>query len=514
MVPFAALDAGMVLPAFVAAQNGAPVRSFRDTTWWLVLVLSVGWAIRISALFVVPRNRKPSSALAWLMAIFLFPVPGAILFLIIGNRNLPRARTARLEAVNTAVAQLAEQEAMDHRIVNLNEIPDLAGAITLAQSLGAQPMLTGNAGEVCIDYEQSLANMAEAIDSAQTYVHLEFYALQHDKSTDVVFQAMKRAKERGVEIRVLLDHITSVTNKFYKETKKSLDKVTTAWTYMLPVRPFRGQYQRPDLRNHRKLLIVDGRVGFMGSQNMVDSSYNKKSNIKRGLQWRDIMVRLHGPVVLGLEVIFQGDWYMETGENISFLVTEAAPTLERPGDLSCQIVPSGPGYEDENNLQLFIALLYTAKKRISITSPYFVPDAAIMNALRAATARGVDVELFVSETGDQAMVYHAQRSYYEELLRAGVRIQMFKPPYILHSKHFTIDDHVVVIGSSNMDERSFNLNMEVSMMVVGRSFVEQIDEATAYYLENSREMSMEEWSRQPWHSRLLDNIARLTSALQ
>jgi len=163
---------------------------------------------------------------------------------------------------------------------------------------------------------------------------------------------------------------------------------------------------------------------------------------------------------------------------------------------------------------VFVSLLYAADERISITSPYFIPESAIMHALRAATARGVYVELFVSEIGDQAMVYHAQRSYYEELLDAGVRIFMYKPPYILHSKHFSIDDTVAVVGSSNMDQRSFNLNMEVSMVVYGASFVSDLDRVNDHYRANSRELTSEEWSRQPLRSRLLDGLARLTSALQ
>lgn len=514
MTPLLATGAGTSLQLVVMAAADATGDPVGTPTWLFLTTLVVDWVIRIGALFIVPRNRKPTSALAWLMAIFLFPIPSAIVFLIIGNKNLPKARAAKQEAVNDAVARLAEVEMPHQQKIDLADAPGLIGAVTLGQSLGALPLLSGNSAEVCIDYEESIKKMAAAIDLAEKYVHMEFYALQHDDTTDVVFQAMARAKERGVEVRVLLDHITSVLNPNRKKTRKSLDAVTTAWTYMLPVRPWRGEYQRPDLRNHRKLLIVDGTVGFMGSQNMVDSTYNKKSNIKRGLHWRDIMVRLEGLAVLELEVVFQGDWYMETGENLSAMVMESTLPEGPAGELHCQVIPSGPGYGDENNLQVFIALIYAAQTRISITSPYFVPDAAIMNALRAATARGVDVELFVSEAGDQALVYHAQRSYYEELLNAGVRINMFKPPYILHSKHFTIDDQVVVIGSSNMDERSFNLNMEVSMVVKGKSFVRQIDAVNRYYQENSRELTAEEWAKQPWHGRLLDNLARLTSALQ
>ena len=246
---------------------------------------------------------------------------------------------------------------------------------------------------------------------------------------------------------------------------------------------------------------------------MVDASYNKPGNLRRGLKWRDIMVKVSGPVVSSLNRVFMGDWYIETGELLEDSPPRVADPVKPSDLLDCQVLPSGPGFGEENNLQVFIALMGTASKRISVTSPYFVPDQAIMYALKAATARGVDVEHFVSETGDQPMVYHAQRSYYEALLRAGVRIFMFKPPYILHSKHFTIDDSIAVVGSSNMDQRSFNLNMEVSMVVRGAGFVRQLDEVNAYYHDNSRELTLEEWQKQPLRSQLFDGLFRLTSAL-
>ena len=480
---------------------------------WTVSIVTIEVLIRIVALFVVPRNRRPTSGMAWLLAIFLVPVLGMILFLIIGSNRLPKKRERKQEAINQFVAKVADTGAGRLITESSGLQPGLWNAVKLGQSLGAQPMLRGNRASVCIDYERSFAEIAEAIRSAESYVHIEFYIFVHDATTDVIFQAMREAKSRGVEVRVLLDHISAVRNPGAKRTRKSLNEIGVEWAYLLPVRPWRGEYQRPDLRNHRKLVVVDGIVGFMGSQNLVDSTYNKKSNIRRGLHWRDIMVRVEGPIVLGLEAVFQGDWYLETGEYLPHL---HAPQLDPhlPGELDCQIVPSGPGYGAENNLQVFVALLYTAQRRISITSPYFVPDGSILNALRAATARGVDVELFVSETGDQAVVYHAQRSYYEELLHAGVRIWMYKPPYILHSKHFTVDDAVAVIGSSNMDPRSFGLNMEISMVVHGDSFIEDLDLVNDYYRDNSRELTREEWAKQPLRSQLLDGLARLTSALQ
>ena len=185
-----------------------------------------------------------------------------------------------------------------------------------------------------------------------------------------------------------------------------------------------------------------------------------------------------------------------------------------PGDLDCQIVPSGPGFEFQNNLKLFAGLLYAAQRRIIIVSPYFVPEESLLLAITTACQRGIEVQLFVSEEGDQAIVYHAQRSYYEALLRAGVRIWMYRKPFILHSKSMTIDDEVAIIGSSNMDMRSFGLNLEISMLVRGEEFVTEMRGVEQQYRELSRELTLEEWERQPLRSTILDNLARLTSALQ
>ena len=260
--------------------------------------------------------------------------------------------------------------------------------------------------------------MTEAIRTSQRYVHVEFYIFAYDRTTAPFFDALGEAVARGVEVRVLLDHIASLRVKGYRKTLKRLDRMGVRWQLMLPVQPFSGSYQRPDLRNHRKILVVDGEVGFMGSQNIIDRSYNKPGNIRRGLKWKELVARVEGPIVSGLEAIFVTDWYLETGEapmrEIVPLGQEAAAQ-----DLDCQVVPSGPGYNNENNLKLFLALMYAAEERIILTSPYFVPDEAMLRAISGATQRGVHVELFVSEIGDQALVYHAQRSYYEALLRAG-----------------------------------------------------------------------------------------------
>jgi cardiolipin synthase len=250
----------------------------------------------------------------------------------------------------------------------------------------------------------------------------------------------------------------------------------------------------------------------VGSQNVIDRSYNKKKNVSRGLKWQELMCRIEGPVVASIDLVFATDWYMESGEQLAASVPAAASPVS--GDLACQVVPSGPGFPVENNLQLFLSLLYSARDRIIITSPYFVPDDSMLRGLLAATARGVHVELFVSEIGDQGLVWHAQRSYYQALLDAGVQIFCYPAPYILHAKHFSIDDELALIGSSNMDMRSFGLNSEISMMVHSKTFVADMRTVECGYRRISRRLTPEEWQKEPRTATVLDGLARLTAALQ
>jgi len=178
------------------------------------------------------------------------------------------------------------------------------------------------------------------------------------------------------------------------------------------------------------------------------------------------------------------------------------------------VVPSGPGYTTENNLRMFLSLIYGATEKVILTSPYFVPDEAMVYAITTACQRGLEVQLFVSEIGDQGLVYHAQRSYYDDLLEAGVKIFLYPAPYILHSKHFSIDDDVAVLGSSNMDMRSFGLNYEVSMMLLGGDVVSRMRKVEDGYRSLSRELSLEEWTGRSMGKKYMDNLMRLTAALQ
>ena len=477
----------------------------------IVLLVLLDLAIRVFSLVYVPIDRKPQTATGWLLAIFLIPYIGFILFLLLGSTKLPRARREKQTEINRYI--LEQTEGIE-RVRRDHPWPAWLESVTkLNRQLGSMPLVGGNQAELFPHYDDAFAAMASAIDDARRFVHIEFYIATLDDTTRPVFEALARAQARGVTVRFLLDHWASRGYPHFKETLAFLDEAGIEWHLMLPLQPLQGKFQRPDLRNHRKILVIDGSVAFTGSQNLIDRSYDLKGNIARGLKWRDLFARFEGPVVAGINALFVTDWYSETDE---LLLRESDPVhrADRGDSLDCQVVPSGPGFDGENNLRLFNTLLYSAQQRVSITSPYFVPDDSMLYAITTTAQRGVEVELFVGEIGDHAMTWHAQRSYYEGLLRAGVRIWMYRSPTVLHAKHFTIDDEVAVIGSSNMDMRSFSLNLEISVMVRGRSFVDALRGVQDDYREASRELTLDEWLARPRRSRVLDNVARLTAALQ
>jgi cardiolipin synthase A/B len=471
--------------------------------------------IKILALIFIPKHRKPTAAMAWLLAIFLIPFVGILLYLLIGNVRLPKKRREEQARID----EMIEDRASGQKSVIADESRWPRWFQRVAQQnedLTALPAVGGNDATLYGDYQAAIDAMAAEIDTAMQFVHVEFFIVSWDSTTRGFFSAMESAVARGVSVRLLADHISSGKMPHAKETFAELDRIGVKWEWMLPVMPFKGKYQRPDLRNHRKIVVVDGRAGFMGSQNLVDRTYNSEKNIKRGLKWQELVTRVTGPVVASINAVFLSDWLIETGEALIDTAHVPADQLAvntSPDALVCQVVPSGPGYPTENNLRLFLSLIYGATEKVILTSPYFVPDEAMVYAITTACQRGLEVQLFVSEIGDQGLVYHAQRSYYDALLEAGVRIFLYPAPFILHSKHFSIDDEIAVIGSSNMDIRSFSLNMEVMLLVLGKSFVAGMREVEQGYRDAGRELTLEEWRREPGKATFLDGIARLTSAV-
>jgi cardiolipin synthase len=513
----------VTVPQAVLAVSG----SFDVLTVFSGLAVALHVSICIVALGVIPGGRKPSTGMAWLILVLAAPLLGILLFLLFGSTHVERRRhekqlqaNARIQAGTAAVAELE---------ADTPELSYIASVAKLNRRLGSLPAVGANSARLYPDYEESISAMAEAVDQARDYVDAQFYITAWDDATAPFFDALVRATGRGVPVRLLFDHLGSRGIPTYKETIERLKSTRIEWRPMMPIEPLHGRIRRPDLRNHRKILVIDGKVGFVGSQNMIEATYDKARNREAGRQWVELVVELHGPVVPALGAVFLTDWYSETGQvperPTSMTVSPAAPVAvprraaagllrSTVADLVCQVVPSGPGFATENNLRMFNMLLYSAQERISITSPYFVPDESLLYAVTTAAQRGVEVELFVSAEADQFMVHHAQRSYYDALLKAGVRIHLYPAPYVLHAKHFTIDDGVAVIGSSNMDLRSFALNYEISVMLLGPDVVARMRAVEDSYRVLSRELTLREWRERPRGSRYIDNLMRLTAALQ
>ncbi|HEX7211498.1 MAG TPA: phospholipase D-like domain-containing protein, partial [Propionibacteriaceae bacterium] len=245
---------------------------------------------------------------------------------------------------------------------------------------------------------------------------------------------------------------------------------------------------------------------------MIDSSYLKPANIKVGRHWKDLNIKISGEIIMELEAVFAMDWYTETGEKLGL---ELELVDDPDADIvPMQLLPSGPGYLTIPNLRLFTGLVQRAQQKLSLTSPYFVPDDSLLEAITTAAYRGVAVELFVSEQADQFVVQHAQASYYDVLLEAGVRIYLYPKPTVLHAKHFTVDDMVGIIGSSNMDYRSFGLDYEITLMSTGKRFVADLQAVADGYRSVCRELTMAEWSQRSRGERYVENVMRLVSALQ
>lgn len=474
---------------------------------WEVVILVLEYTIKVLAVGLVPDGRKPGSANAWLLLILFLPAVGLPLYLLMGSNYVDRRRHKMQKRANAAINEVFG--CWDNPSVG----PEVDPIMTQNRVLTNIPALHSTVEGFYPGYAESIAAMARAIDTADKYVYVEIYTVAWDDTTDPFFQALARAVKRGITVKLLFDHIGTFKYPKYLSLGRRLDEIGVDWRPMLPLQPFKWRFRRPDLRNHRKLVVVDNQVAFMGSQNMIERSYRKALQRHSDRAWVDAMVELSGPVVSTLTMVFATDWYSESGEVVDYTEHE-----EPAGEDVMQLVPSGPGYTADPNLRLFNSVVHNAKHRLVLCSPYFIPDSSLLDAVTSAAYRGVKVQLLVNEKADQFMVHHTQCSYYQNLLDAGVEIYQYPMPYVLHTKYVLVDPGddpptVCVFGSSNMDMRSFGLNYEISLMAMGK-LTEELMALTEEYLSVSHQLTEEEWSTRSFPRRWLDNALRLTSALQ
>jgi cardiolipin synthase len=476
--------------------------AWTDPTFWLWLLFLSEWVIRLGMLTVVPFRRTPAAAKGWLLLIFFEPWVGLLLYFLIGRPRLTRRQQAQFDKLPQAMTGVVGRLANDPNVFHPEVDPSLSQAVVLAETLGGSPILGGNAVELLVDYYGTVARIAEDIDRAVNHVHVQFYILGDDRASAPVVEALGRAAKRGVRCRVLGDAIGSRSG--LRTLRPRLTAMGVAVREMLPVSLLPWRKARLDLRNHRKIVVIDGRVGYTGSQNLIAADF------KPGLFYEDLMVRVTGPVVLELQHLFAADWFVETDE-----VLDGAgefPSPEIAGNVPAQALASGPAFPTQNNQRLFVSLIHGARKRVVLTTPYFIPDEPLLQAVETAAVRGVGVHLVVSEKGDHPVVSLAQKSYYEELLEAGVHIHLYRTNF-LHAKHLSIDDSVAMIGTSNLDIRSFALNAEVMLLIYDHEVTARLAAEQERYFANSRLLTLEEWRQRSFGTKLAQHLMRLLSPL-
>lgn len=476
--------------------------TWTDLPLWAWIFFLVEWAIMLAMLVIVPFRRSPAAAKGWLLLIFFEPLIGLLLYVLIGRAKLPYWRTQQVAKLPQAMAKVVDRLRHHPHIFHPEVGPALSQAVTLAENLGHSPILGGNAVELLVDYDDFFARLVADVDQAQYHVHLLFYIFADDRAAAPVIEALGRAAKRGVRCRVLADAIGSRAG--LRTLRPKLTALGVEVHETLPVSLWPWRKARLDLRNHRKIAVIDGRIGYTGSQNLV------RADFKRGVSYEDMMVRAVGPVVLELQYVFAADWFLETDEILDGEAEFPAPEIA--GAVAAQALPSGPSFSTQNNQRLFVALIHGARQRVVLTTPYFIPDEPLHQAMQTAVLRGVEVHLVVSQEGDQWLVSLAQESYYEALLEAGVQIHVYGKEF-LHAKHLSIDDEVAVIGTSNLDIRSFALNAEVMLIIYNSSVVAELAAEQERYYENSRILNLAAWKQRPFGKKVVQNLARLLSPL-
>jgi cardiolipin synthase len=378
----------------------------------------------------------------------------------------------------------------------------------LAQAKNGTPVAAGNRIELFTNSLEILQHFIDEINRAQQSIHMEFYIWSLGGDADRVGEALIAASKRGVKCRVLLDSLGS-SSWFKSAWPDRFAKAKIEVTEALPIQFGRFQFRRADLRLHRKIFIIDGEIAWTGSMNLVDPrTFKQDSGVG---EWVDAMVRIQGPVVSQFELTFSYDWSVDNPRVMHFHDRDSL-NKKPAGDALAQEFSSGPVYRDDILYQVLLSAVLDARQELVITTPYFVPDEGLVQALMAAAHRGVKVKLIVPRLNDSTLVAWSSRSFYSALLGAGVEIAEFKGG-LLHTKSLLIDERTAIFGSVNFDQRSLRLNFEISLIVYDQTFCTQLKQLTTSYLKRSQIINRIGWERRPRWRRLLENTAHLASPL-
>ncbi len=479
-------------------------------TWsWLFIYGLFTWTIRVTMVMVILRRRfATATALAWLSLVFILPELGLIAYLLIGENRLGRIRSRIHKAVVMSMRTDQRLAYLHDHAVSPKIDPALQPVIRQAEHITGMPILADNRVELLGDTEQTIDQLVADIDAAQHHVHLLYYIYRPDEMGHRVAESLIAAAGRGVRCRLLADAVGSHHLFGFRNRRlvKRMRHHGVDVRRMLPASPLRRGLARLDLRNHRKLAVIDGHTAYAGSQNIVNPDYGHR----RAGQWIDLTGRFTGPIVGQLQEVFLEDWAYET--DITIEGPDIFPSLDPTGTTPAQAVPTGPTQESVTLLRVILAAINAAQRKIIITSPYLIPDEATILALAMAADRGVEVTIVVPLRSDHFLVSAAGRYYFEPLLDAGVRIYRYAPG-LLHAKTITVDDAFALLGSSNLDVRSFYLNFELNILLYGQQVTREVRFAQMRYLAESTPIDADLWRRRPQPQRYLDAAAALLSPL-
>jgi len=470
---------------------------------FLVGYTIVAWCIRLWMIPVVLRRQfTTGAALAWLSIVFLHPYFGGILYLLVGESRLGRRRG---EVHRQLVEQRRARETVRANDVAACVAERYTPLSREIERIGGMPVVGGNSIDLLDDVAAMTSRLVADIDAAVNTANLCYFIFAADSTGRLVFEALERAASRGVRCRVLADAVASRAIFRRRGLARSTSLPNLSIIPALPVAPIRRGLGRMDFRNHRKLAVIDSRIGYVGSHNLINADYGGN----RAGPWVDLTARCQGPIVRQLATTFADDWAFETGEELALPAEESSPGT---GGVTVQAAPTGPGATDDSYRKVFLAAIHCARKSLTLTSPYFVPDEPSLVGLEMAADRGVDVTLILPERPDHAFTAAAGRAHFQSLLESGVSICLFQPG-LIHAKTTTVDDALAIVGSANLDVRSFMLNFELGVVLYGGEPVARVRDFQERYRSQSRRLTAAEWSRRPVARVYADRALSLLSPL-
>ena len=450
---------------------------------------------------LMKKKRQPVSTVAWVLVIALVPYLGGLFYLIFGINRVER-RTASKRRAAEIIAGHLTQLAQYH--VMFDEISDERSRqmARLAGNLSVTRPTFGNSIEILDKTTQTLAKIIAAVEAAKHSVHLEYYIWQPDETGTALRNLLIKKAREGLKIRFLYDAVGSsrLTRHFLQPMREAGITVAS----FLPGPSFRERWSI-NLRSHRKIVVVDGNIGFTGGMNIGDEYLGKNPQFG---YWRDTHLIMRGPTVLQLQQVFVEDWFFATGEKL--LLTELFPDCREGGDQIAQVIAGGPDTDHEPLHDLFFGAINEAEQRITLVTSYFVPTLPLVSALETASRRGVRVRLLLSGTSAHNTTILAARSFYDTLLACGVEIYEYTGG-LLHSKTLTVDGRWSFVGTPNFDARSLLLNFEVGVILYEKRAADILEEQFEHDMEYARRIPLQGWDQRPFWTVLAENFCRMFS---